>query len=228
MIIKKVILSYDIPDELPLSYGHKLRGFFAHKFQEVLFHQHKKDGSLRYKYPLIQYKIIDSKPVIVGLEDGAKLITEHFLDIEQLRIDNKEYTNPSGQLKVEEEELKLVDDYEMPVFKYHFVSPWLGLNQLNYKKYINQIKNSTKEGEIKFLQKILIGNILTFAKGVDWWIDGKVVAVPKLNEIPVRFKGEDMLGFKGEVYSNTFLPEYIGIGKATSRGFGTITREKIL
>jgi CRISPR/Cas system CSM-associated protein Csm3 (group 7 of RAMP superfamily) len=37
-----------------------------------------------------------------------------------------------------------------------------------------------------------------------------------------------MIGFKGYFYSNIYLPEFIGLGKSTSRGFGTISREEIL
>lgn len=227
MDIKRVILKYNIEDELPLSYGHKLRGYFANRFKNKLFHHHHKDGSLRYKYPLIQYKIIDGQPVIVGLEDGAELIVENFLDIEKLTIGKKEYLNPGGQLKVDDVKLEVVTKYSMPVFKYNFISPWLGLSQKNYKKYIDKIKG-IKDEEIKFFSSILTGNILSFAKGINWWVEKEINVVPKLEEVPVKFKGKDMIGFIGKVYSNIRIPEKIGLGKSTSRGFGTIRREKVI
>lgn len=228
MKIKVVKLIYDLEDDLPLSFGHKLRGYFANRFKDVLFHQHKEDGSLRYKYPLIQYKIINKKPVVLGLKEGAELIVENFLSIERLVLGDREYINPSSRLKVENEDIKVVTKYDMPNFKYTFISPWLGLSQSNYREYIQNVKGENKDRKINFLKGILTGNILSFAKGLDWWIEEKVIAVPSLKEIPVKFKGEEMIGFIGSFYSNVYLPEYIGLGKSSSRGFGTIKREEII
>ncbi|ACL70267.1 CRISPR-associated endonuclease Cas6 [Halothermothrix orenii] len=228
MELKVVQLTYDLEEDLPLSYGHKLRGYFAHEFEEVLFHQHKKDGGLRYKYPLIQYKIINNKPVIIGLGSGGDLIIEHFLSIDKIVLGDKKFLNPSGKLKVDSIELKVNNKYDMPPYKYSFISPWLGLSQKNYNIYKTRIEGGTKDEKVKFLKKIITGNILSFAKGVGWWIEESIITVPKLREIPVNFKNQTMIGFVGEFYSNVFIPEYIGLGKSTSRGFGTLRREKII
>ena len=37
----------------------------------INFHHHDLDGSLVYRYPLIQYKVISREACIVGLQDGA-------------------------------------------------------------------------------------------------------------------------------------------------------------
>ena len=39
-----------------------------------------------------------------------------------------------------------------------------------------------------------------------------------------RLKGVRMVGFKGTFAVNFELPDYIGLGKSVSRGFGTIKR----
>jgi len=222
MEIRKVILKYDLEEKLPLNYGYKLRGFFANKFDHVLFHHHKNDGSLRYQYPLIQYKIIDNIPVIIALQKGCDVVTENFLDINKLNIGGKIFDYPTGKLKVDNIRLKVISDFKMLPYCYSFCSPWVALNQKNYKKYINKNKYKTK-----FLSKILIGNILSFAKGINWWIDKKIVVMPELYEIDVSFKGNRMLAFKGKFYSNILLPELVGLGKLCSRGFGTIKRKLI-
>lgn len=224
MELKKVTLEYDLKDNLPLSYGHKLRGFFANEFDHVLFHNHKKDGSLRYQYPLIQYKIVDDNPVIVALKNGCEIVSKHFLDIDRLNLNGKIYKQPSGKLSVDNIKLEIKSDYEMFPYSYEFISPWMSLSQSNYSKYkeINEDKERRK-----FLSGILIGNILSFAKGIDWWVDDKIVVMPDLEEIIVNFKGNKMIAFTGKFYSNIFLPEYIGLGKSTSRGFGTIKRKII-
>lgn len=228
MEIKVTKLKYELEDKLPVRYGHKLRGFFANEFKNVLFHQHKEDGSLRYKYPLIQYKIIDNNPLVLGLGDGSEEIINHFLDIEELKIADKIYIQPAGRLKVDLEDLFINNNYDMPAYKYNFITPWLGLSQKNYKKYKNNYLDTAVDKKMKFLKRLIIGNILSFAKGIDWWIEEEIVVEAKLEEISVQFKNEDMIGFKGYFYSNIYLPELIGLGKSTSRGFGTISREKIL
>ena len=116
----------------------------------------------------------------------------------------------------------------MPAYKYNFITPWLGLSQKNYKKYRSNYLDAPVQKKMKFLKRLIIGNILSFAKGLDWWIEKEIVVEAKLKEISVKFKNEEMIGFRGSFYSNIYLPEMIGLGKSTSRGFGTISREKIL
>jgi hypothetical protein len=226
--IKKVILQFNIQDKLSLRYGHKLRGFFANRFENILFHHHQEDGGYKYAYPLIQYKIIDGRPTIIGLAKGAELIINNFLDIDRLNLGDKEYIQPEGRLEVIDEDLGVVTDLDMLKFKYEFITPWLGLNQKNHKYYLNNIKDDDVKEKRNFFKKILIGNILTFAKGVDWWIEEEVKVVPKLEVVNVKFKNKDMIGFVGEFYSNVSLPEYIGLGKSTARGFGTIAKEELI
>src|SRR3989337_1593190 len=73
--------------------AHKLRGYFGELFKErsPLLHNHFEDGSLRYKYPLVQYKVVNEVPMLVGLNDGAKLLTELFLKIQELNINGHTY-----------------------------------------------------------------------------------------------------------------------------------------
>jgi len=226
--IQLVTLKFDIEDDLSIRYGHKLRGFFANNFKEILFHNHYQDGTLRYGYPLIQYKIIDNKPFILGLNEGGDLIKEHFLDIDKLVLGDKEYISPCSKLSVNKETLIINKDYDMPIYKYIFITPWLGLNQENYDIYKEKYINACNKEKTQFFKSIITGNILSFAKGIGWWIEEKITVVPSLSEISVKFKNKDMIGFTGYFFSNIYLPEYIGIGKSISRGFGTLIRETVI
>lgn len=226
--IKIVTLNYEIEDKLPVRYGHKLRGYFANNFKEILFHNHYDDGGYRYGYPLIQYKIIHGQPFVLGINKGGELIAEHFLSIDRLVLGGKEYYTPGGQLSVDSEVVRINNDYEMPIYKYTFITPWLGLSQENYRTYKNKYIDKSQKERMDFLKSIITGNILSFASEIDWWIEEEVNIVPSLSNISVKFKGEDMIGFTGFFYSNVYLPENIGLGKSTSRGFGTIIREKII
>ena len=218
MKIKKTTLRFNLREEFPLNYGHYLRGYFANRFSEILFHNHKEDGSFRYGYPLIQYKIVDGCPTIVGLEKGAKLISQYFLDIDEINLKGKVYTNFEKQLSVNEVEHTFAATMK---YKYQFLSPWMALSQKNYKKYTAG-KDSDQFDNNEFLQKLLVGNILSYAKSIDWWVDKQIFILPKLEERIVQFKGEKMIGFVGQFHSNLKLPDLIGLGNSTSRGFGTI------
>jgi len=63
-----------------------------------------------------------------------------------------------GDLKTYTFEM-FVDDHN--IYGYVFHSPWIALNQINYRRY----KNSTEKE--KLLRRILIENILSFATGID-------------------------------------------------------------
>jgi len=226
-MVRKGKLVFDIDETLSLSYGHRLRGFFSQKFDELLFHNHYGDGQFRYGYPLIQYKILDGKPTVISLREGVDLITENFLELEMLNLGDKKFVKPKINFQIKEECLKLKSDkLDMLPFKYSFISPWMGLNQRNFKKYNSEIRKKDREVEIKFLRGILIGNILSFAKGIDWWVEDDIKLFPELERIPIQFKNKDMVGFKGGFYSNILLPDNIGLGQSTSRGFGTIQGKK--
>ncbi|MAN25796.1 MAG: DNA repair protein, partial [Mesonia sp.] len=48
--------------------AHKLRGYFGNLFkqQSPILHNHYEDGRFRYKYPSVQYKIINKVPTLIG------------------------------------------------------------------------------------------------------------------------------------------------------------------
>jgi hypothetical protein len=215
--IKQTILSYNLTEKLPTSYGRKLRGFFANKFDDVLFHNHQK-SNYRYKYPLIQYKIIDGKPTVMGLDKGSILLVNNFLEIENIYLGDKLYKKPKGEINIKEFDFKLTNAF----YNYKFITPWRGLNDSNYQKYKKLKENETKKTE--FLSSILIGNILSFAKVIDWWIEEEIKVETNLKEVPIYYKGNKMPGFKGEFKTNIKLPDIIGLGKSPSRGFGTIKK----
>ena len=59
-----------------------IRGYFANKYNEIEQMHNHKDDKFIYRYPHIQYKVLNNNPVLLGIEDGAKIIQENdiFLD----------------------------------------------------------------------------------------------------------------------------------------------------
>lgn len=200
--------------------AHKLRGYFGRIFEEhsPLLHNHYETGELRYSYPLVQYKVINKVPTLVALQDGAQLLAALFLKIRELNIDNTIYPVLSKNIKSETAYTGILSELK----EYRFQTLWMGLNQGNHRQYINEDEPDKKK---RMLNRILIGNILSFFKGMGIRLspDEKLMTTTKLEEKSTKFKDKDMLAFSGSFVVNADLPEGIGLGKGVSRGFGTIS-----
>ena len=118
------------------------------------------------------------------------------------------------------EEEVITEKFKGQIIKYKFITPWLALNQNNIKKYT--AADLIEKEEI--LKRVLIGNILSFSKGMDYTVDETIIVKLDLNQIDVKFKQKDMLAFIGEFFINFEIPDNFAIGKGISRGFGTVKK----
>ena len=107
--------------------------------------------------------------------------------------------------------------------KYKFLTPWIALNQKNYAVYKN--KKTWKERK-EILHSILIGHILAMCTSLGYIVRGRLRASSFLNSSVVNYKAIPHAGFTGEFKINFILPDYVGIGKGVSHGFGTVKRIK--
>jgi hypothetical protein len=107
-------------------------------------------------------------------------------------------------------------------FNYH-IRKWLALNQENYEKY-NGLEGLGEK--ILFLENILKGNILSFAKGLNIFLDKQVeCTITQLSEPSLtRYKGVKMTMFDAEFTTNVSIPDYVGLGKGVSLGYGTTVK----
>ena len=197
--------------------AHKLRGYFGMLFREhsQLLHNHLESGESAYRYPLVQYKVLDGVPTLVGLKEGADLLIQLFLKIKELQIEERTY--PVFQKNIESKiiNIRLTDD----LIAYRFQTLWMALNQQNYTTYLAE----NDEQQAKHLKAILIGNLLSFFKAMDYRADGTVMVNLKItNQRETQFKNNTMLAFEADFVTNTMLPNAIGLGKSVARGFGTI------
>lgn len=202
--------------ELRTRDAHKLRGYFGNLFREKseLLHNHMGNGDLRYAYPQVQYKVIDQIPTLVGIKDGAELLTQLFLKIKELRIDGTVY--PVRQKNIEAKQID--PGAAVSPIAYRFETLWMALNQNNHERYTNA--NALEQGRL--LENILVGNCLSYFKSMDIFVESKLVAKGRFSEKSTQFKNNRMIAFDGMFEINANLPDYIGLGKQVSRGFGTI------
>ena len=196
--------------------GDKLRGYFANKYREnELIHNHKGD-KLIYQYPKVQYKIVDGVPLVCGIAEGAEVIPNIGFETDSILIDKNNMETFQKEFMTSREKFELVDDY----ISYKFLTPWIALNQKNIQIY--ERSNGIEQEEM--LRRILIGNVLSMAKGLNYSVIDTIHAWIDMKECSVNFKNISMKAFKGSFKVNFQIPNYIGLGKSVSRGFGTIKR----
>jgi len=190
--------------------------------KDILFHNHNlQDKGFRYSYPLIQYKRINKKAAIFCLEDGTESIGKFFLDSDMI-------LNLNGEVyKFEVESVKAYN-HLIQVWNSNFrytIRKWLALNQENYELY-NKLESVAEKSA--FLENILKANILSLAKGLDIFFEKQVECKITLLSEPriTRYKNVKMTMFDAEFLTNVSIPDYAGLGKGVSVGYGMAVRKK--
>lgn len=132
----------------------------------LLFHNHEGE-KLRYDYPLIQYKRIAGKAAIVCLKQGTEDIGEFF--------SSNHFTLHLNDRVMEAEITSIMPSrYNVQEWNKEFdyrINRWIPFNDKNYKEF-KKIEGIAEQ--IQFLEKILTGNILSFAKGIGIWFERQV------------------------------------------------------
>lgn len=220
MQIQQTIIKFP---EIKLStrHAHKLRGYFGNLFKEKspLLHNHFESGEQRYAYPLVQYKVINGTPHLIGVNEGAELLISLFLKIERIEVEGRAY--PVLAKNITNKNLEISVDSQL--LDYEFVTLWMGLNQKNFNKYISLIPGEEKKN---FLSKILVGNILSMYKTLGFWTEKEILAKLTFKEKSTLFKNRRMTAFEGKFTTNAIIPDMLGLGKGVSRGFGTVKQLK--
>ena len=184
--------------------------------KRLLFHNH--DGaSLRYAYPLIQYKVLDGRAAIVaagqGIDQLAELLT---VGRQELIVGHQPMTLEVDQVLPLQYQLQVWDQ----LWPYH-VLRWLPLNSEHYRRY--QSLESLPQ-RVAMLQDIMRGNILALGKGLgvrfDRHVDVQLTGLdqPRL----VRVKGTQVMSFNARMRCNVNIPQFLGLGKHSSLGHGVV------
>jgi hypothetical protein len=195
-----------------------LRNFVNRHFEQAVdAHNHGEDGSLAHRYPQIQFKMLPTAAVLIGIGDGAAVL-------ERLWGELDHETLGSGNWKVAESDFELRDetiDASGEPITYRFVTPWLGLNQKNFRSYTGSRNQGFRKSE---LSRILVGNCLGLADTLGIRFRRRIEADGRqLTSVKTSVGDRPMIGFVGRFTMNLTLPGLIGLGKSVSRGFGTIT-----
>ena len=210
------VLSLDLGTNLDYTYASKLRGFIGNSFKEYpILHHHVGELGYLYSYPKIQYKIIMGQPFIVGVEEGAKVVKEIASQLNTLKM-GKEFPIKAKRFALMSERVGSCGESKA----YTFLTPWLALNEENSMIY----RAADFKGKQEILRKILLGNVLSFCKGINHSVGERLRTVAFLRPTKVTYKALGFTAFMGIFLINYDLPTMIGIGKGVSHGFGTIKK----
>jgi hypothetical protein len=223
LTIEIPIVTISFPEiRLQARDAHKLRGYFGNLFKAYspLLHNHLEGGELRYAYPLVQYKVIDDVPTLLGLGEGAALMVQLFLEIKELDIDGKIYPVYAKNIAAENALIGISDK----LHTYRFENLWMALNQENYAKF-KRYNDAEKQDQLDSIAK---RNILSFFKGFELHLsqEDRILMDAQVSEYETNFKNTTMSAFKGKLITNAILPNFIGLGKSVSRGFGVLRKIK--
>lgn len=186
----------------------------------VLFHNHEKGGRLRYAYPLIQYKRIQQKAAILCLGEGTEAIGEFFAACQfDVLLGERGTTLEVESVKANQSLVQIWDS----MFTYR-ICRWLPLNQENYATY-NKMSGLVER--CSFIEKMLMGNLLSFATGIELYLAQHVEChITELSEpYAVWYKGTKLMAFDAEFRCNVSLPDFVGLGKGVSLGMGSVVRK---
>ncbi len=196
----------------------KLRGYFAHAFGEdsILFHNHTGDESFRYAYSLIQYKVIRGTPTVIGVGEGAQLVIDAFMNVDVLTLAEQSVAVDDKELEVKKVEAGVV----ARLHEYRFATPLFAFNQRNYVEFSALPEPIRKP----YLTRLLTSHLITALRGIGCTVtpEQPIMVSLRLHPKLVSVKNQRMQMYTGSFTANVALPAGLGIGKSTSKGFGTV------
>ena len=187
----------------------------------LLMHNHSSEG-LRYAYPLVQYKYVDGSPTIVAFDKMGDEIADFLKDGgTKLRLARK-----TVGLDLRSHEQTEYEPVTEDAPKYYSLTSWLPLTDKKDKRYASLMALTDR---VCLLESVLVGNVLSFLKGLDYHAEEQLFCVVSdiLKEYRVDYKDATFKAFDIHFVSNILLPDLIGLGKSASVGMGLLRREDL-
>jgi hypothetical protein len=205
----------DVP---PRPDAHLLRGAVAGLFPgNPLFHQHDGQGVL-YRHPQVQYRWDHDGPILFGINEGARFLASVDWPGRVLRIGDRPLTVRDAVCSFRRHEIRPSER----LLRYRFMAPWLPLNQENYRRY-QSLAPGAQEAE---RDRLAVAGLLVALRGFGVEFLARLYAAFDLHATrPCRYKGVDLLGFRGRLLTNVDLPDGFALGRAVSHGYGWLCRD---
>jgi hypothetical protein len=214
MILPVFTLALEPSNPLKFSLD-ELRSFFNNESADYTRHHKDSSTNLIHRYPVVQCKQIKNKLLVIGISQGADFLQALTYDKQELLMGENTCIILKRDQKIRNETVGITDTMQ----KYEFLTPWLALNQQNAKKFYYLKGKSERD---TFMQKILTGYLITFAKSIDYNLPTQLICRSKVRFKRERIHHENVMVFLGTFETNLMIPDYLGIGQSVSQGFGAI------
>lgn len=214
--LKTLEMTFEGPEEFRGD-ANQIRGFFASKFNEYdQLHNHNTDR-FYYRYPLVQYKVLDRIPLVVGINEGAEILKGLFDKFDTVTLPHQNFEITERSLRLKKQDFGLTKS----LYFYEFLTPWLALNKENKEKFF-ETRNPEEQKEI--LRKTLVGNLLSMSKAFGYTVPDIIKCDVNVEINRSKYKNLDFTSFTGGFMTNFLIPDFIGIGKGVAKGFGTVRK----
>jgi hypothetical protein len=211
MILRTFRLTLDRPGMARVS-SDELRRVLAARLDAYVALHPADAATFIHRYPVVQYKRIDDVPTVIGINEGADTLLEISRKSTEI-LPGVTITGTGAGLL--EEAFGISDTPR----SYEFATPWLGLNQENYRKFF---KLKGKPERDVFIRKMLAASIATMAKTLNCPVPAPVSCEVNLHFTKERLDGVSVMSFTGKFQADFLIPDYLGIGKSVGRGFGAV------
>ena len=216
MILRTVTLTFDSTRPIPGS-APELREFFATTFAEYSELHRQEAGSFIHRYPVVQCKMIRNFPTVIGINEGAVFLKELADKSREISLGPETYRVAEHDISIKDEEFGISETSH----SYEFATPWLALTQENYKRFY---KLTGKPARDEFVQKIFVETLLSLSKSLGYEVPAPISVDTNFHFQKDRLNGASVMTFTGKFQANFQIPEYLGIGKSVSQGYGAVRK----
>ena len=214
MILRIFTLTLE-PDN-PVQFSlEELRAYLTLKLNEYTAARKNNSSGYIHRYPAVQCKMIKNSLMVIGVSQGADML-RHISDGRDTIFFGKNACSITGSDSVIRLEQFGISGGGII---YEFLTPWLGLNQQNIKRFYDL--NGKTQRDL-FIQKVLAGSLVTLAKSLDYKIPAPVFCDQKLKFRKDWIDNKSVMVFTGRFETNLRIPDFLGIGHSVSLGFGTV------
>lgn len=183
-----------------------------------LFHNHKSEKTYHYRYPVVQYKLLDGKATLVGLTEPGAAALQSLMAHKGFRERCMEWLG---------EQFAVTEEFTDTLFlgsdlsNRYRLRQYLALNEDNFKTWL---ATPGLAGRTALLERCLTAHVLKLASAVRWKLPPGSLQVEILDfqSYTTRLHHVPFLAFDLLFQTNITLPENAGLGKAVSHGYGTL------
>jgi hypothetical protein len=216
--MKLPVVILTIEPEDPIRFAvEELRSDLAVGLADCMRQQPASPDAFIHRYPVLQVKLVRGTFMVLGISQGATFLYDVTEDKPVLGTGTNTCQITSRDAGIRQEQFGTLDTDTL----YEFQTPWLALNQQNAKKFY-ELKG--KPARDTFMLNMLRTQLNSLAKSLDYPITVPITCSAKVRFLRERVGRENRIVFLGKFQTNLCIPDYFGIGRSISQGYGTTKR----